>query len=311
MRAASPETLLRGLGRYRVVLVYGDDTEPVAELARRIVLQEAGSLSDAFAVSLCDADDLDAIRGALRSPAFFGKRRVVWVREAADRLAPLVTEAWPDQALLVLEAGALTPKSKLRSAVEASPSGCAVAGNAGGGASAAGLRGLLAEFGVQATEGAARHLAAQVEAAGGSVRMVALRAALYAAGQATLAEEEAAALGGDSAEGRLENAMLEGLGGDAAALDAAVTTSFDQGGSGITLLRAALIATQRARGSYGGSRDPAVRRVRDSWSEQALDGAGARLQVMERAAKTTGMPTDLVGRMAVLSLGAVRRNRRG
>jgi len=306
MRAAATglDALLRSLGRYRAVLLHGSDSEQVRAAADRIVLQEAGSLSDAFAVTVCDADDQAGIRAALLSPSFSAGRRVVRVRDAGDRLAPVVHDAGAPtiQGLLVLEAGVLPPKSKLSAAVGDSPVGCAVTCNRVAGGADTVIGDILRQFGVRANGQVLATLAAQTEAAHGGIRMVALRAALFAAGE-NLTEAEAALLGSDPGHDRLDLAMQAGLAGDVVTLDSGVTTAMAESTTGIALLRMALFATQRARREAGrGQYDAGPDRVRSRWSDAALDIAAAKLAAAERVSKSTGTPVDVVSRMAVLSL---------
>lgn len=107
---------------HRAVLFYGPNEGLVRERARSVVTHfSGGKLDDPFSVTVCDQAARSANPAMLSDEVFsfsmFGGDKVVWVREAADALTDtLAAVLSADKAgnFVVVEAGDLTPRSKLR-----------------------------------------------------------------------------------------------------------------------------------------------------------------------------------------------------
>lgn len=117
----------------RAVLVYGPDAGLVSERAGRLVGAVVGDPSDPFRVAELSADDLakDPARLADEAAAISmtGGRRAVRVRETGDGLAALLGQFLadaPGDALIVLEAGDLPARSRLRKLFESARVGAAL-----------------------------------------------------------------------------------------------------------------------------------------------------------------------------------------
>jgi DNA polymerase-3 subunit delta len=110
------------------VLIYGDDSEAVRELAQRVVAKAAGASGDPFSVTTLSEQDLAADPGRLadeaQSLSMFGGSRAVWVKAAGEAflksVAPLLEEGRGGN-LVVAEAAALAKSSELRRLFETSP----------------------------------------------------------------------------------------------------------------------------------------------------------------------------------------------
>lgn len=116
-----------------VVLLYGPDTGLVKERAQTLAAAVLGDPVDPFALAsvslqqvLEDAGLLAAERSAI---SFGGGRRVIRVADAGDRISGAVEAACkaPGDGVIVLEAGELSPRSKLRKVCEASATSAAIA----------------------------------------------------------------------------------------------------------------------------------------------------------------------------------------
>jgi len=105
-------------------LVYGPDNGLVRERARRLVKHFAGADPDPMAMTTLDMGELtsDPERLAVEActPSLFGGARVVRVREATAAVAPTLEELFAQdmECVVVLEAGNLTPRDKLRDLAE-------------------------------------------------------------------------------------------------------------------------------------------------------------------------------------------------
>jgi DNA polymerase-3 subunit delta len=115
-----------------ILLVYGPDTGLVRETAQRLVRHYAGSGNDSLGLVTLDGKELDGDPGRLlveaRTSSLFGEKRVVRVRDAGKSAAVPLGElaADPAGAIVVLEAGNLTPRDTLRALVEGAKTGRAL-----------------------------------------------------------------------------------------------------------------------------------------------------------------------------------------
>ena len=107
------------------VLIYGPDAGLVRERLNGLTRAVAGSIDDPFRVTEFGADvlrdDPARLGDEAAALAFTGGRRVVRIRNAADTVADVVNtfiEAPVGDALVLLTAGELGPRSKLRAAFE-------------------------------------------------------------------------------------------------------------------------------------------------------------------------------------------------
>ena len=115
-----------------IVLVYGPDTGLVRETAQRLVRHYAGAGSDGMGLVTLDGSELDSEPQRLlveaKTGSLFGEKRVVRVRGAGKSLTVPLAELASDPAgaIVVLEAGNLTPRDALRALVEGAKSGRAL-----------------------------------------------------------------------------------------------------------------------------------------------------------------------------------------
>ncbi len=133
----------------RVVLIHGADTGMVRERADLLASGVVDDLSDPFRVAELAGDAVASDAGLLPDEAgaiaLTGGRRVVRVKGATDRLAGAVEDLLARQTgdtLIVIEAGELQGRSKLRGLLEKSHEGAAVACYRDEGA---GLSGVIAD----------------------------------------------------------------------------------------------------------------------------------------------------------------------
>ena len=292
---------------FRAVLLHGDDAGLVRERAEallRAVL--GGAQQDPF--RLTDLTREEAARsGTLAAEAaalsMTGGRRVVRLREATDAHATPLKEALaaPGDALLVLEGGELSARSKLRVLAEAAPEVAVIACWRERGEELAGTIGrLLREQGVQADSSALAWLTARL----GEDRMLLRRTvevlALYAGEGGRIDEEAAMACLAEGASLDLDEALMAATVGETAVADRALDAAFAEGASPVMVVRATLRHLQRlheaavAGGDAGVLRPPVFFRHKATfdralrlWSVAALEAQGAALLEAERRTKTT------------------------
>jgi DNA polymerase-3 subunit delta len=115
-----------------VFLAYGPDAGLVREVGYRLSKRFAGTGADDMNLLVLDGSELDADPSRLameaRTTSLFGDRRVIRVRGAGKGLATVLAAlvADPAGAVIIIEAGNLTPKDALRAMVEGAKLGRAL-----------------------------------------------------------------------------------------------------------------------------------------------------------------------------------------
>jgi len=117
----------------RVVLVYGPDSGLMKERAKTIGLSIVDDINDPFnAVTISNdtlADDPARLSDEANAMSMMGGGRLIRVEGASDKLTNYIKaylEAPNDQALIILEAAELSPRSSLRKLCESSKNAAAV-----------------------------------------------------------------------------------------------------------------------------------------------------------------------------------------
>ena len=320
----------------RLVLVHGDDTGLVRELADRVALAVVPDPNDPFLVAELTAKQIDDDPARLGDEAaaisMIGGRRVIRLRQAGDRQAETIARAidGAGDALLVIEADALGKNSRLRKLGEDSAAALALACYADG---AGALDGLIDEV-------MARHkLSMEAEAQDwlrerlGSDRLVNRgeleKLALYMMSSESrrVSLEDVEAAIGDNGSADMDRIVNATLSGDPASLDRGLARAFAAGEAAIGILRVVTWTTMRlhlARGlveegmpvdrAMASLKPPVIfprqdgfRRQLSIWSRAQLADALTLLAETEIACKTTGMPANTVCARALVSLASYAR----
>ncbi|MFC3226162.1 DNA polymerase III subunit delta [Marinibaculum pumilum] len=321
----------------QAVLLFGSDRGLVRERALKLAGTVTDDLQDAFRVVTLTGDTLsdDPARLAdeAASMAFGGGRRVVMISGVSDKHGKLFAgflDAPAGDALIVVEAGELTPRSSLRKAFEGAESGAAIGCYAD---DRAGLDRLIDEVlggaGIGVDPGARSYLVEHL----GSDRMVSRREleklVLYAGAARELTLEDCAAAIGDSGAHTLDDTIFAAADGDVAGLEQALDRSFLAAESPISLIRAMqrhlqrlqLAAAERSGGQPDDSvigrmrvhfsRRSSMKRQLSIWSPDLVSQAIDIAMEAERDCKTTGMPDRTICRRALLRIALAARSRAG
>jgi len=298
----------------------------------------AGSTDDPFRVVRIAADAIKADPARLsdeaRAMALGGGRRVVRVDGAGDALTLAMRSLFddpdfgPDDALIVVDAGALAARSSLRKLFEGEATAAAVACYADDARDIARLIGeTLGGHGIEVSRDAAAYLAAHLGGDRAVSRGELKKLALYMGGAGTVELADAIASVGDSAATALDDACFAAAGGDYGGLDKALARAVAEGVHGVAILRAAgrhVMRLHQAAGimSEGKSADQAVRALRppviffqverfraqlSRWSPGTLSRALDVLIEAEIDCKTTGMPADAVTGRALMRIAQMAR----
>lgn len=316
------------------VLLYGPDSGLARERAGTMIRHIAGDAGDPFRVTEMTAPDLKSDPARLADEAaaisMTGGRRVVYVREATDGLAPVFAEflknppcAPPDAALIVVEAGELAPRSALRKLFEGAGNAAAVACYLDDpGQIRTVIRKTLAAEKITVSDDALEYLSDNL----GGDRMVTRREieklALYAGTGGRVGLEDAMACVGDSSALAMDDVAFSAAGGETAALDRALERVFQEGVTPVGVVRGvmrhfdrlhqaalAVAAGDSEEAAMGGLR-PAVfwkdeerfRRQIRRWPGRRAADALTLLVETEILCKTTGLPDQAICRQALFDL---------
>ncbi len=323
----------------RAVLVYGPDQGLVRERGDALVVAISEDPADPFRVveltvgvikndPACLADEAAAL-------SFVGGRRVVRIRDAGDN----ITEAFKTllstttcEALVVVEAGQLTPRSSLRRLFEGAANAAAVACYVDSGAVLSQvISETLTKHGLAVTPEANAFLAANLGSDRAVTRSELEKLALYMGGAGTVKIEDAAAAVGDNGIMSIDSTIYAACSGDPRTLDRSLARAFAEGIQPVTMLRAAARHLQRLHLArtlidMGRSSDqammalkpPVFQGLKDRFRDQTRRWDGNRLAIAleivtdaELDCKTTGTPVDAVCSRALMRIAQAARSARG
>jgi len=324
----------------QAILIYGPDGGLVRERAKALATTVLEDLLDPFRLTELNASQLKADSALLRDEAqalaFGGGRRVVIVRDATDALAAVLSDFLENpagDALIVIEAGELGPRTKLRKAFEAASNGAALPCYTDDSRSlGAVIEEALRGHGFSISHDAKAFLAGVL----GSDRMVTRgeldKIALYKGDEGTeITLEDAMACAGDTAAVSLDAVILSAAGGDQKTLDGALGKAFSEGLQPVAILRMISRHLQRvqmaqAHMAKGQNTDQAMKALRPpviftqadrfrghlrQWTPGTLTQAMEIVTEAEMDCKTTGMPTEAVcGRALMRVAQAAQRGGR-
>jgi len=325
----------------KAILVYGPDQGLVTERINTLTKSVLDDPSDPFRlVDLTDSavrSDPAVLADEAAAISMMGGRRVVRVRDATDYTAKAVTSFLEDpkgDALVLVAAGELTPRSALRKLFEGAENAGALACYADTRASLEDLiRRRLKEAGWDVDAAALDYLANHLGADRGVTSSELEKLALYmGSGGGTVTLRDAQASVGDSAASHLDDLVDAAAGGDLSALETALSRARQQDANAVLILNALTrhlhqlhIASGRiAEGSPPDaavkalrppvhfSRTNAVRRQLGLWSPARLSRAMELVLEADMACKTASMPDFAVASQTLFRIAqAARAQQRG
>jgi len=322
------------------VLLYGPNEGLVRDRARSVVEKITnGAVDDPFGVVVSDdagrAGNPSGLNDEAFAMSFGGGERVVWVRDAADKIAGVLNgilegEARPN--FIVVEAGNLTPRSKLRTLFEKSYKAAAIACYDDDERSLmAFVGGRFREHGVRADRAAMEALVLRL----GTDRLSNIseidKLCLLAGEGGVLDEETVLISVGDAAAGVSDDCIFAVFDGDRAGADRLMARCLEDGIVPVQLARRFQthldrLMLVRARMDEGQSMQQAMAKLQprvffkyekrfqrqvDGWARADLERCLDALVELEIACKSTGMPdAALCQRMALSVSGLAARGRR-
>lgn len=326
--------LCRDATRLRALLLYGPDAGLVRERGEALARSAAGTLDDPFRFIELTRPDAGTLALEATAIAFGGGRRVLRVREAADSLAGALPALCRDAegSLIILEAGELTPRSKLRAWAEKDQRAGALACYPEEGAALkTTLRGLFEAEGVTASGEALDWLAARLGGDRGLVRAEALKLALYVGEGGVIDMAAIEAVVADQSDLSAEDALYAATRGAVGEAERAAAIALAEGATPVGLIRAAhghmdRLAQLAALRSTGAGPQEAVKALRPPvffrreralieaaglWSEAAVGAAQRALREAEIQCKSTGLPAEAVAHGAIIALARRAQRLRG
>jgi DNA polymerase-3 subunit delta len=317
--------LLRDSSRMRAVLLHGPDAGLVRERGEQLARTAAGSLDDPFRFVEMTRPDPGTLMLEATALSFSGGRRVLRIRDATDTLAPALGAACRDRdgSLIIVEAGELPPRSKLRGWAEKAPLAGALACYAEEGAALkTTLRNLFEGAHVAVAPDALDWLAQHAGSDRGIVRSEVEKLVLFAGDGGRIDIEAAQRVAGDQADLSVDDALFAATRGATAEADRAAAIALAEGASAVGLIRAAhghmdrlaRVAAARDAGAAIGDAIKALRppvffrREREMaeaagiWRWAAVASQQSALREAEMQCKRTGLPAEAIAHAAVLAI---------
>ena len=317
----------------RAILVYGPDRGLVRERSEALAATVVDDPGDPFRTAELAADEMKSDPARLGDEtaalSFTGERRVVRVRGAGDGVTAILAGFLDDplgDALVVVEAGALAPRSSLRKLFEGAGNGAALACYADEGRDLETvITETLARHGLKTSPDALAYLRVHLGADRAVTRNEVEKLALYKGGPGTVELEDAIASVGDSAATSLDGVVYAAAGGQWRDLDRALDRAWREGLSPVAALRAmarhqtrlhlaiALVAAglSPAR-AMKALRPPVIFKFEDRFGAQMRSWRGPRMAAAlelliaaEVECKTTGQPAQLLCGRVLMRIAAM------
>ena len=319
----------------RAILFYGPDGGLVRERAKVALHALAEDPNDPFAVSSLPAGDLSDDGARLNDEAaaisFTGGRRVLRVEDATDGVAAVFEDFLkhaPGDAVVLIEAGDLPARAKLRKLFEGADNAAAVACYRDEGRSLAEtIRGHLSEAGLRASDDAMALLTSQLGGDRLLTRRELEKLVLYKGEEKSeISLEDVRACTGDSAALTTSDLAFAVGDGDLKQVERTLARCLQEGVNPVGVLRAVANHFQRLHlVATSGNPEMAVKALRPpvfwkvadrfkaqarAWTRPALAEALSLLLETEAACKRTGAPAETLCDRALLRI-ASRAGRRG
>ncbi len=319
------------------ILLYGPDRGLVRERARNLATTVVGSTDDPFRVVELSGAELKSDPARLideaQAMSFGGGRRLIRLRDITDQATKIVS-AYLDtgegsDALVVVEAGELGPRSTLRKLFEKAKNGAAIACYADDTRS---LPKVISEslgaHGLKASRDAMAYLTGSLGSDRSVTRSELEKLALYKGGPGTVELDDAVAAIGDNAAMVVDDISIAVGSGDQGGLERAFNRALSEGVHPVQILRSAaryFLRLHLAAGMVekGKSPDAAMKSLKppvmfmhadrfraqlQRWRPSRLSDALDLLAEAEVDCKTTGLPVEAVCSRALMRIAQAAKH---
>lgn len=309
------------------VLIYGANYGLGQEYIARLIVAVGGEVTELRAADLLD--DPARVHDLAYSTSLFGGQNLLWLREttdkATDSLAELLGHADPGRNFVIVEAGELGPKSRLRALFEdAEHLACLPCYVEKGADLARTLVDMLRAENITLTPDARDYLVERAPADRLALRGEVERLALYMGAGAKVDLADAQKCLGDAADADAFDLPWLVFDGKVEETDRALTRLFGEQTSGIMIIRMLLghalkLHSVQSRVAAGDSQNTAISAVKPPvfanlrtrftgqlarWSLPRLTQAISRLHDTELKCKSTGFPEEPMVKQLTLLLAA-------
>lgn len=321
---------LADAGSWQAIVLHGEDTGLIRERAAQAVRMVAGTTDDPFQVAQLDRETQDRLEEEATALSLIGGRRVVWVREGQDGLAPLFKRVLDTgtETLIVIEAPGVTARSKLRALAESHKRVASIACYPEEGrALSQTVSEALGQAGVTIDRDALLWLLGVLGADRVGVRGEIEKLVLYAGANGRLDLQAVQDCVGDAGGNSLEDATFAALCGNRLMADQALERALADGANPVGVARtvlSVLIRLQKVAQAVqdGHGRAEAMRTLKppvffkriaafgqalDRWPLAALALAARETQAFELACKQSASPDMALCRRHIASLCTVRK----
>lgn len=311
------------------VLIYGSDTGLIHERAMQLMRHYSGGNPDPMSEISLDmstlASEPQRLAVEARTSSLFGGQQIIRVREAGNGLVPILEELledWPD-AVIIAEAGNLTPRDKLRALTEKSALARALPCYADTERDLSDLiRKSFDEAGVTLEQGAAATLADLLGNDREVTRREIEKLLLFSNENKYLSVSDIIELCGDNTALAMDQIVDSTATGHTARLESAMTRALTAGIDPNRMMAAALNhflqlrqwRTQMQSGASAGdvlkssrprphfSRTKSIEQQLRLWNDQALSKACERLYEAVRDMRKSGHMPETLARRALLAI---------
>ena len=318
----------------QVILIYGPDNGLMRARSKTIGKTIVEDLNDPFNVSILKSEETESDTERLSSEAntssMMGGKRLVRVEDAKDGVTPalkLYLENPSDNALIIIEAGDLGPRSPLRVLCEkaknvaALPCYIADARNL-----STTIRNMLSQEGFTASHDAIAWLSDNLSGDHGRVVSELNKLMIYMGEKKHIDLTDVQAACGSGGALAMDDFIFALAGRDSKSMLKAFTQLTDEGVALIALIRGLQnhfrrLHITKARMENGEPQDAAMNKLMpriffkyeqpfkmqlSSWSMKGLSNALQKLSDLEARAKQTGTPIETLSAQAFLSLSKSR-----
>ena len=320
---------LRNPSAYAGLLLFGEDWGLVRERALTAVRGALGGDAGPFRLATLTREEHGRLRDEAVSRALGGGRRVIHVQDASDGLVGQLEKLNlnPADILLVLEAGELTPRSKLRAFAEKHTAWGAIASySSGAGAVATEIKSVLAAADLMVEPDALQFLCQELAGESLTRRSELDKLVLYATGSGTVDLETARQCCSLSLETSLGTAVAAALSGRATQCDMLLAELAREGATGAGLLavlsgqaqrllkvRLMIDAGQSAEAACRSLAPPLYPRQVDGfmqdvgrWRISGLEALGQAIRAADIACKRAASPDFAIASRLLLAIASRR-----